>query len=216
MDQLVSIVFSIGFTICGFVLFTLIKRKRSGLSQQLLITFWVFLFFIILTFYADLHEIVWLFIISYPFTGISQVFIPALIFLYCKSIFFKQDRFFWTNRFHLIPSLLFLLTYTLPEHINYITSSLVFTYIDTVNTVLVTLLKDIYGILYFVFSIRLLRQIEGKLVHIVSELSETQFQWLFKFVYTFFGVLVIDFLFTLAEFVGNYQKSEKRLLCRAR
>ena len=67
------------------------------------------------------------------------------------------------------------------------------------------LLKDIYGILYFSFSIRLLHQVKAKLVHIVSELSEAQFQWLFKFVYTFFGVLAIDFLFSLAEFVGNYQ-----------
>ncbi|MEO0337985.1 MAG: helix-turn-helix domain-containing protein [Bacteroidota bacterium] len=204
MDHLVSIVFSIGFALCGFIIFGLIKRKKSGLPQRLLITFWVFIFFIILTYYASLHYIVWLYVISYPFLNLAQIFIPVLIFLYCKSIFFKQDRFFWTNKIHLIPSLVFALTYTAPELINYVSDSQIFPHIEKMDIAILTLCKDIYGIVYFVFSIRLLRQVEGKLVHIVSELSEVQFTWLFKFVYTFFGVIAIDFLFSLAEFVGNY------------
>ncbi|NRB53175.1 MAG: helix-turn-helix transcriptional regulator [Saprospiraceae bacterium] len=121
-----------------------------------------------------------------------------------KSIFFKQDRFFRMNLIHLIPSLLFALTYTLPIHVNYVSDSMVFSYVERIDTAYLTLYKDMYGLLYFAFSIRLLRQVEGKLVHIFSEISEVQFKWLFKFVYTFFGVIALDFLFSLAEFVGSY------------
>lgn len=204
MGHLISIVFSVGFALCAFIIFGLFKKIKSGLPQRLLIVFWAFLLFIILTYYADLHQIIWLYVISFPFLNLAQVFLPVLIFLYLKSIFFKQDRFFRMNLIHLIPSLLFALTYTLPIHVNYVSDSMVFSYVERIDTAYLTLYKDMYGLLYFAFSIRLLRQVEGKLVHIFSEISEVQFKWLFKFVYTFFGVIALDFLFSLAEFVGSY------------
>ncbi len=204
MSHLISIVLSVGFALCAFIIFGLYKNKKAGLSQRLLITFWVFLLFLILTFYADLHGIVWLYIISYPFLNLATMFVPVLIFLYLKSLFFKQEHFFWTNRFHLLPSIAFALLYTAPAHLNYITDSLVFPYVERIDMIILTLSKDIYGVIYFILSIQLLHQVKGKLVHVLSELSEVQFRWLFKFVYTFFGVIIIDFLFSLAEFVGNY------------
>lgn len=204
MGHLISIVFSLGFALCGFIIFGLFKNIKSGIPQRLLIVFWVFLLFVILTYYADLHQIIWLYVISFPFLNLAQIFLPVLIFLYLKSIFFKQDQFFRMNRIHLIPSMLYALTYTVPIHVNYVSDSIVFSYVEGIDTVQMTLYKDIYGLLYFAFSIRLLRQVEGKLVHIFSELSEVQFKWLFKFVFTFFGVIILDFLFTVAEFVWNY------------
>lgn len=204
MSHLISIVFIVGFALCGFIILGLFKNKRSGLPQRLLIVFWVYILFIILTYYADLHHLEWLYTISFPFLNTAQIFIPVLIFLYLKSIFFKPDRFFRKNLVHLIPSTVYALTYTVPTLINYVSDSIVFPYVDGIDTVEMTLYKDMYGIVYFVFSIRLLREVEGKLVHIFSELSEVQFTWLFKFVFTFFWVIVIDFLFTLTEFVWGY------------
>ena len=204
MSHLISIVFIVGFALCAFIIFGLYKNKRSGLPQQLLIVFWVYILFIILTYYADLHYIVWLYIISFPFLNTAQIFLPVLIFLYFKSIFFRQDQFFRMNIIHLIPIALYVLFYTTPILINYVSDSIVFPYVEEIDTVEMTLYKDIYGIIYFVFSLRLLRQVEGKLVHIFSEISEEQFTWLFKFVITFFGVITIDFLFTLVEFLWGY------------
>lgn len=204
MSHLVSLVFSVGFALAGFITLGLFKNKRSELPQQLLIVFWVFILFIILTYYADLHQIIWLYVISFPFLNTAQIFLPVLIFLYLKSIFFKPDRFFRRNRVHLLPSTVYALIYTAPLLINYVLGSIVFPYVEEIDTVEMTFYKDMYGIVYFVFSIRLLRQVEGKLVHIYSELSEVQFTWLFKFVFTFFGVIILDFLFTLTEFVWGY------------
>ncbi len=204
MDHLISIVFIVGFALCAFIIFGLYKNKRSGLPQQLLIVFWVYIVFIILTYYADLHYIVWLYVISFPFLNTAQIFLPVLVFLYFKSIFFKQDQFFRTNLMHLIPIALYALLYTTPILINYVSGSIIFPYVEEIDTVEMTLYKDIYGIIYFAFSLRLLRQVKGKLVHVFSELSEEQFTWLFKFVLTFFGVITIDFLFTLTEFLWGY------------
>ena len=205
MNHLISIVLSVGFAICGFIIFGLIRNKQAGLSQRLLIAFWVFLLFIILTFYGDFHRISWLYMLSYPFLNLAPMVIPVVIFLYLKSLFFKPKLFFWTNRIHLLPSIIFALAYTAPAHINYVSDTLVFPYINRIEMPILTLFKDIYGVIYFILSIQLLRRVEGKLVHVFSELSEVQFRWLFKFVYTFFGVITLDLVFSLAELVGNYQ-----------
>ncbi|RQH23266.1 AraC family transcriptional regulator [Okeania hirsuta] len=108
------------------------------------------------------------------------------------------------NLIHLFPSIVYALVYTAPIIVNYVSESIVFPYVEEIDTVELTLYKDIYGVVYFIFSVRLLSQVKGKLVHIFSELSEVQFRWLFKFVYTFFGVITLDFLFTLIEFLWNY------------
>ncbi|MEM6802277.1 MAG: helix-turn-helix domain-containing protein [Bacteroidota bacterium] len=204
MSHLISFIFIIGFALCGFIILGLFKNKREGLPQRLLIVFWVYVLFIILTYYADLYIIKWLYAISFPFLNTAQIFLPVLIYLYFKSIFFKQDQFFRMNLIHLLPSMLYALLYTAPLLINYISDSILFPYVEGIDTVEMTLYKDIYGILYFILSIRLLGQVKGKLVHIFSELSELEFAWLFKFVYTFFGVIILDFLFTLSEFLWSY------------
>ncbi|MEM6377480.1 MAG: AraC family transcriptional regulator, partial [Bacteroidota bacterium] len=104
----------------------------------------------------------------------------------------------------LVPSMLYALVYTTPILINYVSDSIIFPYVEGIDTIEMTVYKDIYGIIYFVFSIRLLLQVERKIVHVLSELSEAQYAWLFKFVFTFFGVIIVDFLFTLVEFLWGY------------
>ncbi|MEM6378255.1 MAG: hypothetical protein AAF705_08585, partial [Bacteroidota bacterium] len=109
MSHLIGIVFIIGFALCGFIILGLTKKRNSGLPQRLLIVFWTYILFIILIYYSDLYQIIWLYVISFPFLNTAQIFLPVLMYLYLKSIFFKQERFFWRNRFHLIPSMLYAL-----------------------------------------------------------------------------------------------------------
>ena len=64
--------------------------------------------------------------------------------------------------------------------------------------------KTAYGIIYFLLSVLLLRKVKRDLKHLYSHLNRRHFFWLNTFLYPFFGIIIIDFLFTVSEFLFDY------------
>lgn len=205
MQHLISFVLIFGVVLCGFIIFSLIKTKNNGLPQKILISFWVFILAIFLHFYGNLNSLQLLSSINYPFINISQMFLPVLVFLYVKSIFFNEKGFFLKNIWHFIPTIGYFLFFTFPSLINLFTEPDIFNYVKHIDLISITLFKDAYGVLYFILSLTLLRKVQKKLKHLYSHLSKRHFLWLNTFLFTFFGVIIIDFIFTLSEFLFNYR-----------
>lgn len=204
MKHLISFVLIVGVVLCAFIIFSLVKTKKSELPQKILISFWVFILAIFLHFYGNLNGLKLLSSLNYPFINISQMFLPVLIFLYIKSIFFRQSSFLKKNFWHFAPTIIYLLIYTLPCFVNLFTKPDTFDYVKKVDFITTTLFKDSYGVLYFIFSLLLLQKAQKKLKHLYSHLNKRHFLWLNTFLFTFFGVIIIDFIFTLSEFLFDY------------
>ncbi|NER15080.1 helix-turn-helix domain-containing protein [Leptobacterium flavescens] len=205
MKHLISFVLIVGVVLCGFIIFSLIRTKKNELPQRILISFWVFILAVFLHFYGNLNELKLLSSLNYPFINISQMFLPVLVFLYVKSIFFYERSFFRKNIWHFIPTIIYFVFFTLPNLINLFTDPDVFNYVKRANLTMITLFKDSYGVLYFILSLALLHKVQKKLKHLYSHLGQRHFLWLNIFLFTFFGVIVIDFIFTLSEFLFNYR-----------
>ena len=204
MEHIISFILIAGIVLCCFIIFSLIRTKRDQLPQRILISFWIFIVSIFIHFYGNLNELKFISSISYPFINISQMFLPVLVFLYVKSVFFNEHPFFKRNILHFIPTIIYFLFFTLPSLINLFTSPDVFDYVKNADLILITLFKDSYGVIYFIMSVTVLRKAQKKLKYLYSHLNKHHFSWLNTFLFTFFGVIIIDFIFTVSEYFFNY------------
>ncbi|MEL7118801.1 MAG: AraC family transcriptional regulator [Bacteroidota bacterium] len=141
---------------------------------------------------------------TYPFINIAQMLLPVLIFLYVKSIFYHEDSFVKKNIGHLIPIFIFFLFYTLPNLITHFVDVPALDYARRIDQRFITIFKDSFGLFYFIFSLRLFRKAQEELKHLYSNFKQSDFLWLNTFLLTFFGVFVIDFIFSLSEFLFQY------------
>ncbi|MEM8525087.1 MAG: AraC family transcriptional regulator [Bacteroidota bacterium] len=205
MEHLVSFILVFGVVLCGFIIFSLIRTKSKELPQRILIVFWVFILATLLHFYGQLSDLQLLTPVTYPLINISQMFLPVLIFLYVKSIIFEGTFFFKKNSWHLLPTTTYFLFYTFPYAINLFTHPDPFEYVKHIDFTIITLLKDAYGILYFILSLAVLCNIQHQLKQLYSHIKRAHLLWLNTFLHLFFGVIIIDFIFTISEFLFSYQ-----------
>ena len=130
-----------GILLGFFIIFSLVKTKKNTLPQRLLIAFWVFMLGIFFHFYGNLNGLRFLSSISYPLINVTQIFLPVLIFLYLKSIFYYEKSFIKKNIWHFIPTLIYFLFYTFPSFINLFTDPDIFAYPKRIDLTVITLFK---------------------------------------------------------------------------
>jgi AraC-like DNA-binding protein len=186
----------------------LIRLKSKELPHKILTVFWFFILMIIIHFYGHLHDLKYISRATLLFVNISQLFLPVLVFLYVKSIFFKKTLFLKDIIWHIIPTFLYLAFYSIPNLINLFNQPDVFDYTNTIDKYINhAIIKDAYGILYFILSIKLFHKMKNNMKNVYSSVREKEFSWIQKFLFSFFAVIIIDFLLTIIEIYFQYNVS---------
>lgn len=203
MKLAVDFILIIGILLNTLALLGLLRLKQKKLPQYILIAFWLLILGVFVYFYASLHDIRILKFIANYFEDGVRFLIPPLIFLYIKSIFIKKTDLVKKNVIHFVPFVVYFTIYTLPKSLitdfQYI--KLIDKYIDW------ALIQDIFGIVYFVFSLKLFYQIRKTMKQNYSNIKEKDFLWIEKFLISFLIVLIIDLILTISEISFGYSVS---------
>lgn len=200
MSNIVDFIIVVGIVLTLIALIGLIRVKKKELPQYILMVVWVSILDVLLFFYGVIREVALLESITYFLQDGVRFFIPPLIYIYIKSIFLDKKNLIRNNLFHFIPFLIYLCFYTIPSflELNLLHIQLIQSHIE------LAMEKDIYGIVYFVISLKLFYRMKKAMKKNYSRMGERDFLWIEKFLYSFLIVLVIDLLITISELFFNY------------
>lgn len=201
MKLAVDFILITGIALNSIAIINLFRLKKRTLPQSILIIFWLFILGVIIFFYATLHKLKLLAFIAYYFERGIRFVIPPLIFLYVNSIFRNSSTLVKRYLPHFIPFVIFLFFYMIPQSLG-----LNLDYLNYINNIFlhIVIVQNLYGILYFILSLKLFYSFKKALKLNYSSMSDTNFLWLQKFLISFLCVLFIDLILTISEVSLGY------------
>lgn len=108
-----------GLFITALVLLLVLRKNEKGTPQYLLSVFLASNFFLLLSFWADEHQIEGLFNFSFLLSNSIGYLMGPIILFYTYSLFEQGSRIEKRNWFHFVPYLLHLFLVTIPFALQY-------------------------------------------------------------------------------------------------
>lgn len=200
MNLVIDFILVTGILLNTIALIGLFRLKNKKKPHYILIAFWFCILDILLFFYSILHDLSILEFITYYIQDGVRFLIPPLIYIYVKSLFIESKTLLKDHLVHFIPFVLYLILYSLPSSLH-----MDFYHIEVIQShIELALEKDLYGIVYFILSLRLFYQFKKSMKENYSNMDEKSFLWIEKFLISFLAVLLVDFLLTVSELSFGY------------
>ncbi|SHO63440.1 helix-turn-helix domain-containing protein [Algoriphagus zhangzhouensis] len=183
-----------GIIICFLILMLIFKKEKKTRSNIILGLFFILILLVFIHSYSQIHQIKWLFTLTYlPFEALAWIAAPLLC-LYIESLFTKQKQFWRKKWFHFTPALLFTCFFSLPILIFWLSGAPKPSYIQNLiglgETPLV-FLESIYLIGYLSYSIRLYNRFKNLLN---QSYSNYDIQWIGRLLWGAILITSIDLL----------------------
>lgn len=205
MDLVADFILVFGFAITAVILFMLVNSKKRRLPQKILIVFLTFVALTIACFYAALHDLKLLYLITLFFENGERLLFGPVIYIYVKSLFLKEQHLIKNHLGHFVPFLLYTVFVTIPLVMSSFVGESIFDYLVPLHErPYLSLSKDVYLIVYIFFSMRLFFKFKGIMKLNYSSFSTMRINWLEKFLFSFMGLLLVDFFITAYEVVFGH------------
>jgi len=205
MFLLTDFILVFGFTVTLIILFMLVSSNRKHLPHYILIVLLLFIAITIINFYAELHELKSLYIITLLFESGERLLLGPLLYIYVKSLFLKQKDLLKNHLAHFIPFTLDWFFFTIPFAISEYREELLLDYlIPFYGKPYLALFMDSYLLVYICLSITWFYKIRKLIKHNYSNDKVNDIAWLQKFLYSVLGLMLFDFLITLYESIFEY------------
>lgn len=182
----------------------ILRLKKKKKPQYILVVFWFLILNIIIYFYASLHDLKTLQFITYYLENGVRFLIPPLMYLYVKSIFLERPNLIRKNIKHFIVFCVYFLFYILPKSLNAHSNYIYIIHDYVPNWAFV---QDIFGIIYFILSLKLFYKVSNLMKQNYSTIVEKDFLWIEKFLISFLIVLIVDLIITVTEMVSGHYVS---------
>lgn len=164
-----------------FMLFLLLRNSQRELPHKLLITIFIVLLFVVLGFYAILHDLKFLIYISFILYFATGYVLGPLFYLYIKSLFHSEAHFLQKNWIHFIPFLFMLVFLEFPLLISHIRGKYLFSYLRTMEHNDWDNIETVFQAFFFIFycglSLYLLKKYRKTLKQNFSNLQEKDLNW---------------------------------------
>ena len=200
MSAVVDFILVVGIVLTLIALIGILRVKNKELPQYILMAIWIAILDVFLFFYAVIRDFSVLEAIVYYLQDGVRFVIPPLVYIYIKSIFLKSKNLIKKNLIHFVPFLIYLCAYSIPSSLG--SESLHIKLIQ--DHIELALEKDIFGIIYFVLSLRLFYRMKSAMKKNYARITERDFLWIEKFLYSFLIVLFVDLLITISELSFGY------------
>ncbi len=205
MLLLTDFILVFGFAISSVILFMLMKAKNRKLPQNILMVLLAFIVITIVSFYAGLHELKFLYLFTVVFENGERFLMGPLLYIYVKSLFLENKGLVRRHLFHFLPFVVYWFIFTLPFTASSYLGYLVFDYLKPFHKMpYLALLKDAYLLLYLLLSIRLFYRFKAMMKFNYSSFVTNNVQWLKLFLLSFFWLMLFDFVVTLYEVLYGY------------
>lgn len=205
MNLVADFVLVFGFAITTVMLFILANSKKRRLPQKILMVFLTFVLLTIACFYANLHDLRFLYLVTVFFENGERLLFGPIIYIYVKSLFLKERHLIRNHFGHFIPFLLYTIVVTIPLVISIFFGKPIFDYLVPLHDrPYLSFSKDLYLIVYILFSIRHFFRFKSIMKFNYSSFIAANIEWLKKFLFSFLGLLLIDLLITTYEVVFGH------------
>lgn len=184
-----------GFAINMVLLIVMAITKRRELPQNLLMVIFSLILVIIITLYTSLHQLKSLLTFTRLFEDGARFLIGPLIYLYIKSIFIGDENFVKKHLVHFTPFLLYWIFFTVPIVLSTYYEYHVLDYLEVFKGQgFLAAIKDIYVLIYILFSIKLFLKFKNKMKSNYSSFTNANYVWIRKFLIGMFMTTVFDLL----------------------
>ncbi len=201
MQLLADFMLVSGFTIIAVILFLLIVSRKRRLPQNILIGILSIIELIIITLYASLHQLEYLFLITNLFEDGARFIIGPLVYIYIKSIFVKDKRLLRNHWFHFLPFLGYWLVFSFPKAISGYNGEHLFDYLALFQgNAYLALIKDLFLLFYIFLSSRLFIKFKLAMKDSFSSFSLANFHWVKRFLFCFLLVTLFDLHLVMYHF----------------
>lgn len=192
MSLFIDFLLVVGFVVTFLIIALLLSAKQKGLSQKLLISFFVIIFLLNLDYYAVLHKLKTLEQALFLIISSLDYIVGPLILFYVKSVFLKEIKLksFLT---HLIPFFVFEIVFTIPYFISILNKEYLFHYIEVTDNYIVRYYVGmIFMITYTIISFQRLSFYQSKAKDRCSNLDINDLLWIRRLIIGVFSVLILE------------------------
>ena len=202
MKLILDFILVTGIVLNAFVVLRLCNKAREHFPFKLLIIVFGLSVVILINFYAHLHGLQILYLLSFVIEDASRFLIAPLIFLYIKSLFYKGNRFRSDHLTHVLPFLIYLFAVSVPLTLTMGSSGYSFRHLYfLVNTQNFTLGKDLFFIAYLFMSIKKFNQYKRKMESNYSVMERQNYNWIGHMLYGTLVIIGMDTLISIYEFL---------------
>lgn len=168
-----------GLVVNGIILWMLFTSSQKKLPQKLLILFFATLFLYILHSYSDFKDIRWLWIVTFVFNDILELFLGPILLIYVKSLFENDQRILKSNWKHFIPLGIYTITISIPLLISMIKNEFIFEYLDYFNDhrMVAFCILMAYMVGYLVITLKTFLKYRSVMELNFSYIGETELLW---------------------------------------
>ncbi|NMH89074.1 helix-turn-helix domain-containing protein [Flavivirga algicola] len=209
MKLIIDFIIITGLVLNIFVLLGLLKIKGKQAPHKILIIMWGFIFLSLIHFYAKLHGMDLLYIMTFIFANGVRIFLAPLIFVYIKSIFQPYKSLIKKNLVHFTPFLIYLIIYILPSVVNHLAEKEVFQHVKLIDaTMNQGLVLDLISLVYLILSARLFLVSKQHLKHQYSNINAKDFLWIRNFLFCFIIIIILDLILVFLALWFNLNPAE--------
>ncbi|WP_109301377.1 AraC family transcriptional regulator [Aquimarina sp. AU474] len=198
MITFLNFIIATGLTITIMTLVLILKQVDKRLPQIILIAFYFLIFFMLLNLYTAIHQLSIPFYVSFIPHDIARWLIGPLLYLYVKSLFLSHDRIRKSALYHLIPTTMYLLFFSIPLLIEKVSPTTKISYLDVfyIYEDWLTTLTSLYTLVYLVVILYSLKKYVKKIKSNYSNLNKNDLNWVKLLIIG--GVLVVGFDFSIS------------------
>lgn len=206
--DLIADFFLVGGILVSIVIISLLLKSKKGvLPQCILVVFFSQVLFLLIHTYSDLHELVFLYVVSYPLADPIVWVVGPLLLLYVKSLFTSSKGLVKAHLIHFIPLIAYFLVITGPIVLSFFIENSYLNYIRSLFDIPspIFILNDTYLILYLVLSLRLFSKYKKVIQTNEHTMNDHAIEWVRYLLIGALLVISLDFTIVLCEFIwGDY------------
>ncbi len=175
------------------ILILLLRKQPKELSDKLLLVLFTSLFLVSLNFYAYLHRITVVYVLTFPLEDSISYLLGPTFLLYVRSLFHEPKGLIRRHLPHYLPLVINLLAIDAPLIYSEIMDKNIPSFLEVLmGTEWVFVFRMLYLLLYIWLSIRILNQYQEAIKEYFADLSDVNFEWLRAFLWGTIGVISID------------------------
>lgn len=197
MKLILDFTFTSAFLFNIFILILLSKNASKELHKRILQIIFSFITISIISSYALLNRIGFLYYTTFIFDQSITTFIGPLLMLYVKSIFLPNKDLIKDNKKHFIFPIVFLFCFTLPALISIYTKAYLYDYIQLYSNY--ASLVILYSLIYCVISLNILKKAQEVIKHNYSNLDGVDISWIKRLLIGAIVIISVDALSSVYE-----------------
>lgn len=194
MKLLADFIIVSGLVVTATIVVMLAMSKKKELPKYILMVLLGLSAITLLTLYAHLHGMDLLFGFTHLFEDGAGLLIGPLIYLYLESIFNQDENLIRKRWFHFVPFVVYWIVISLPKAVANFYGEEVFEYVGWFRNAYVALAKNLFVLLYIVFSLKLFLSYTELMKSNYSTFTIDNHGWLRTLLMAFLAVFLFDLI----------------------